>query len=647
MSVNSKLSILLVEDNLGDAHLVRMYLMETSLKFELHHAESFGEGRKLAEQHTVDLVLLDLSLGDSAGFKTLTNFQAEFPHLPIIVMTGTNDEIVGNQAVKSGAQDFLVKGEFDGKLLGRVVRYSIQRHKVQMKLEESARTLAMSEKRFLEAQQMAHFGSWEMDMVTNEMKWSDETFRIFGFTPNSIMPSFSDYLSYVHVEDKDLVEDFFANASKDGQLHQVEHRIVIEGRLVKHVHVQGKAYYEEINDKLLLVGGIQDITERKLSEELLIEKNLTKRSSQLKEEILEDMGFHIRTPLSSIINLSFLMETTTLNSQQVEYVDALKTSVDDLSITVNNLLNFSVLVSEKINLEEAEFRTKDFIQSLEKVVKIKADTKNVKLNFNLHNEVPEKLIGDSTKLNQILYNLIDNAIKFSKENTSVDVNINPQNINGENLILQFQVADEGVGMSEETILEVLRSDALLKTNQSEDSKKKLGLAIVNKLIKTMTGKIRIDSKVEEGTSITIEIPLKSVKTQTKTASDVPEAPLKILLVEDHFLNQIATKKVLTTWSDYVTVDIAENGLVGVEKYREYGYDVVLMDIQMPVMDGMEAARKIRELSEVPIIALTANASNQEAEKCFEIGFNDYLSKPFNPKELYVKIMESILPIIST
>ena len=126
----------------------------------------------------------------------------------------------------------------------------------------------------------------------------------------------------------------------------------------------------------------------------------------------------------------------------------------------------------------------------------------------------------------------------------------------------------------------------------------------------------------------------------------PEVPLKILLVEDHFLNQIATKKVLTTWSDLVTVDIAENGLIRVEKYREHGYDLILMDIQMPVMGGIEATQKIREKSLVPIIALTANSSKQEAEKCKEAGINDYVSKPFKPLDLYSKIMAQLVIVSS-
>ena len=136
------------------------------------------------------------------------------------------------------------------------------------------------------------------------------------------------------------------------------------------------------------------------------------------------------------------------------------------------------------------------------------------------------------------------------------------------------------------------------------------------------------------------MPVKAVK-QIILDSTAPLSPLKILLVEDHFLNQMATKKLLTSWSSFVTVDIAENGMVAVEKFRSHGYDLILMDLQMPIMNGFDATTRIREKSNVPIIALTATATKQEADKCFEIKMNDYISKPFKPDELYIKIMNAL------
>ena len=638
MSSKEKTQILIIEDNPGDAHLVRIYLKEVGLKHDLHHAESFYEGQAIADEKHIDLVLLDLSLPDSHGFKTLSNFIKRFSNIPIIVLTGLNDEVVGNQAIKAGAQDYLVKGQFESNLLGRVIRYSLQRFKTQQSLEQYAQKLGQSEKRFMEAQEMAHFGNWEMDIVTNEMKWSEEVYRIFGFHPNSLRPTLSDYLGYVHSEDKTLVEDTFSAVIKNGQLQKIEYKVIIGGSKIKHLVNQVKIQYDEETERILLVGALQDITEHIISRKLTEEKNISDKAFEVKEQILEDMSFHIRTPLSSVLNLSFLIENTGLSRQQREYIDNLKDAINDLSISVNNLMNFSVLVSNKVKLEETQFKLEDIFQSVKQVVQIKADNKNISLDFITEKDVADRFIGDSNKLNQIVYNLLDNAIKFSNDNGKVSVKVEKVKEENGEITLRFTFKDNGIGIPRHKIKDLLEAEDLLFQSYDDDNQKKLGLAIVNKLIKSMSGQINIESRENHGSKFSVEIPFKAVKVAKRTTASKPNNPLRILLVEDHFLNQLATKRVLTTWSDLVTVDIAENGLVGVEKMRAHRYDLILMDLQMPVMNGFDATTKIRETSNIPIIALSANSSHQEAEKTSAVGMNDYLAKPFKPVALYEKIM---------
>ncbi|MEO1515257.1 MAG: response regulator [Bacteroidota bacterium] len=647
MSTRTRLSILAVEDNPADYNLIQIHLKESSVKHDLLHADTFFDAVECCKNNEVSLVLLDLSLPDSTGFKTLSNFLEKIDNIPVIVLTGINNEIVGNQAIKAGAQDFLVKGQFDGKLLGRSIRYSIQRYKTHLKLDDVATELAISKKRYLEAQEMAHFGNWEVDLVSNEMKWTAEVYNIFGFQPNSFQPTLSGYLSYVHLEDKAEVEEFFELAAKDGKTHKMEHRIVVDGTTIKYLALQAKVYFEEINGKILLVGVVQDITERKLSEQLIIEKNISSKASKIKEEALDDIGFHIRTPLSSIINLLFLLEKTTVSNQQGELIEGLKISVDDLSIMINNLLNFSVLISEKITVEEAELNLKDFFQSLQKVSKIKADNSSVKLDFQISDKLPEKVISDGNKLTQVLYNMLDYIIKQTSQDQDLKLKASVD-AQSEKPKLIIETHHAGSTLDRQAIQELLESDKLLQVYENQSSpiqqNQQMGMAIVTKLIKTLEGELQINSSEQDGTVFRMEIPVSIPRKIAKPADDKPDAPLRILLVEDHFLNQIATKKVLTTWSEMVSVDIAENGLIGVEKHREHNYDLILMDLQMPVMNGLESTRKIREQSNVPIIALTANSSKQEADKCAEIGFNDYMAKPFKPQDLYARIMNLLVAV---
>ncbi len=644
----TKIHVLVIEDNPADANLIRVYLKEAGIKHEFFHSETLYEGVEIAETKSIDIVLLDLKLPDSSGFKTLTHFKQRCPKLPVIVLTGLDDDDIGSQAVKAGAQDYLVKSrQLNSTILSRALRYSIQRHKTQSRLEETAKRLSISEKRFIEAQEMAHFGNWEIDIVTNSMSWADEVYRIFGFIPQSITPSLTDYLGYVHSEDRDMVNDAFEDAIKDGQTHTIEYRIVIDGHKIKHLANQFQISTDDYTKKILLVGAVQDITEQKQAQQLMEEKNITEKTSKIKEEILEDLSFNIRTPLSSIVTFTHLLQDQ--GSSESDLYNNLNESVDDLSIAVNNLLNFSILLSEKITVEEKKFKVAELAQRLQQLVQIKATAKSIHLNVNVDESVPELLIGDENKIQQILYNLIDNAIKFTTANGVVDVHIKkgPQGDLEENTcLLNMEVHDKGIGLSPEKIVELLESDKLLKMQQEENPNRGLGLAIVNRITQNMNGKLAINSKLGEGSVFSIELPIKVAQVSKNIVGEKPTESLRILLVEDHFLNQIATKKILTKWSDFVTVDIAENGQIGVDQFKKGNYDLVLMDLQMPVLNGFEATQEIRKNSDIPIIALSANTNKQEAEKCTDAGMNDYLAKPFRPDELFTKIMTVLHTVLS-
>ncbi len=647
MNVNTTLHLLLIEDNPGDAKLISSMLKSSSVRYELYTVPTLFEGAALIEQKEITIALLDLSLPDSTGFKTLTSFIDRCPKIPVIIMTGTNNELIGNQAIKAGAMDYLVKGQFDGKLLGRSIRYALHRVKNNQKIEATARELAISEKRFVKAQEMAHFGNWEMDIVNNKMLWADEIFRIFGFPLSSMVPTFSDYINYTHPEDKEKVQDFFELAAKDGQLHYLTHRIVIKGHTIKHISIQAKMNFDEIRQKLFLSGTLQDITRQKITEELIIEKNINTKASSIKDKALADISFHIRTPLSSVINLLYLMEKTEISPDQTELIDGLKTSVDDLSIMINNLMNFSVLVSDKIEAERESFKIGAFMESMKRVVKMRTDNAEIGLTFLIDDSMPNKITSDTKKITQILYNLIDFLIAKTARKKSMFFKASANKISTKDYELVFTLHSDGLRLEEDEIEDLYAAEKILEIYKpEEDEKKKLiiGMAIVSKLIKIINGNLSFTSKDRRDTIFEITIPVEAAKQPIQMQGDTPNSPLRILLVEDHFLNQLATKKVLNSWSDQVSVDIADNGQIAVEKYQENNYDIILMDIQMPVMNGIIASQKIRATSSVPILALTANASQPEEEKCLSVGINDYLPKPFKPQELYNRIMAILSPI---
>ncbi|MCB0663244.1 MAG: response regulator, partial [Saprospiraceae bacterium] len=505
MNTRLKTPILLIEDNPADADLINIYLKDVGFKFELYQAETLQEGFELIESIEIELVLLDLTLPDSSGFKTVTAYLEHASEVPLIVLTGLNNEIIGNQAIKAGAQDFLVKGQIDEKQLGRSIRYALQRFKTQAKLEETARVLAVNEKRFQEAQELAHFGSWEMDIVTNEMKWSDEMFRIFGFNPKSIQPTQIDYLNYVHFEDRKVVENFFEEAGKDGKQHQLEHRIIVNGKTIKTVSIQAKLFFDEFAEKALLVGALQDISDKKLSQQLIAEKEIAQQEALLKEETFAELNFHVRTPLNSIGNILFLLENTGLSATQQEYLRDLKTSVDDLSLVLNNLFNFALLNSGQLKIQKEKTHTIDFLNGLEKFSRLKAESAEINMKWVLEDSIPTRLNMDQAKTAQIFYNLLEVILKSLDKSDQLGIYFGMENIEGKP---QLVMAFEGK-MADLPDWEDFKSQELSSSQLENDPyvRKKLSLSIVEKIATLLEGQFTFHPVWKKASALVCNIPV--------------------------------------------------------------------------------------------------------------------------------------------
>ena len=640
--LNNKPRILIVDKREEDIARISRYIKATLPKCELFIANAYFEGINHATSEEIDIAFLNLMLPDSSGFKTLTSFVEAQPNIPVIVLTEKSNEILGNQAIKAGAQDFLIKGDIDQKSIGRAIRYSVQRHASQLKFKTISEDLTKTQKRFLEAQRMGKFGCWEMNIVTHEMIWSDEVFVLFGFQKQSFLPTMSEYLNYVHTDDKGLVEEFFDNISKSNETQNLEHRIVTEGRNIKYISLQSSLVLEDNSKKLKVVGALQDITARKINEKLMIEKNLSRSMLNVKEQMLSDIGFQIRTPLSSITNLLFLLENIPSSPKQTELVFGLKNSFNELFGAVNNLLNYSIVGQESMHDLEEEFRLEEFMDAFKRMITLKAGTNKMEVTFDISESTPSKVLTYPKKVTQLFYNIAN--LVFNEDESITKVNVHA-GMSKDQPNSQFELSLSGYrpNFFNSEMVDLLKDEdykKILDNVENTQNHHLLNVSILNKIVKQIKGDLIIDLEKQ---SIKMCLPVKLVETVAyDDNAQAPLSSLSVLLVEDHFLNQIATKKILTTWSEHVTVDIAENGLVGVEKFREHGYDLVLMDIQMPVMDGIESATKIRELSEVPIIALTANATSQEEKRCKSAGMNEYLTKPFKPEELHAKIMSLLL-----
>ena len=409
--------------------------------------------------------------------------------------------------------------------------------------------------------------------------------------------------------------------------------------------------YDEIG---ILFQGFNDMVSQieKQNEELTGAKKIAENSVKTKEIFLANMSHEIRTPMNAIVGFTGLLLSSNPNREQKEYLDAINTAGKNLLVIINDILDFSKMQSGKMVFEKIEFRLSHVISTIIELMLPKSMEKNIKLSGKIDKTIFDYLIGDPTRLNQILLNLVGNAIKFTEEG-EVKMVVDLINETGHSVDLKFSVSDTGIGIPGNKLSTIFEEF----TQASSETTRKyggtgLGLTIVKELVEIQGGDIFVESKEGVGTSFIFN--LSFMKGSLQTGIEKMENPdgnlssiknvLNILLVEDNPQNQLLAKKVLMNrgWN----VDVAENGKVCLQKLKEKNYDIILMDIQMPEMDGYEATRIIRKvmpppISSTPIMAMTAHAMSDEQGKCLDAGMSGYISKPFEPKVLYAKI-ESLI-----
>jgi PAS domain S-box-containing protein len=520
--------------------------------------------------------------------------------------------------------------------------------------KETQKKLKEFESRFRIALEKIGDNVWEYDFIKNKTDFSDMTNQFLGYDISKVKDINSFWWDHVYKDDLDLLinnDKKVRNAEIDH--HALEYRMHHQDGSIKWVLDRGVVIEKSIDGKpLKIIGTHTDVTKQKnLEIDLREAKNNAEASSRVKELFLANMSHEIRTPLNAIIGLIRDISRESLSPTQSLYIKNAELASQHLLSIVNNILDITKIESGQMSLDLGPFSLVETINNTISILSIQAGEKMLEFKSEISQELSSAYIGDSNRIRQILLNILNNAIKFTERGSVVlrcALNGKSNNIHH----LRFTITDTGIGMKESFLENIFQ-----KFTQGDLSTARkyggtgLGMAITYELVQLMKGKITISSKIDSGTSVDIYIDLEvadenQIQSALSTDSFNVLKKKEILLVEDNDLNRLVVVNSLKYFGMNVTE--ATNGMQAIERLKQSPYDLILMDLQMPEMGGIEAATIIRQEMKlnIPIIALTANAFKAEIDRCKEAGMNDYIIKPFEEKTLLSIIHKNITSSIS-
>ncbi len=508
-----------------------------------------------------------------------------------------------------------------------------ERNRALLALQESQAKLA-------EAQAMAHVGHWEFDLQSDRMEWSDEAYRIYGHEPRSFAPFFlPDYVRATHVEDRPMLLAALRQMLAMCAPLVLEHRIVRPDGVERTVEVRAlKLHSNSLGKPVKLAGIVQDVSERKqIERELIAAKEAAESASQAKSTFLANMSHEIRTPMNGVIGVAELLLREQLPEQARHYAQTIQRSGRALLAVLDDVLDLSKIEAGRLDLESARFDLPEMVREINDLFGEAARAKGARLVVTVAQNTPRWVMGDMVRLRQVLLNLVSNAVKFSKRGT-IDVAVHRD----ADLMVHFAVRDNGIGIAPEKQAQIF--EAFVQADQGTTRRfggTGLGLSIARELVRLMGGRIGLQSTPGEGSCFWFRVQLPEAPAPTTATECRLSAESfvnrRILVAEDDPVNAEVTRAMLMHYG--IEVVMAGDGEQAVAEHARQAFDLILMECQMPGIDGFEATRQIRQAEEAsgaartPVVALTAHAMVGYRQQCLQAGMDDYLSKPFQAAAL--------------